>query len=246
MDLKDRILHLLDKYTDNKGRIDCTKAIAVAKRLKIEPSFVGKVASEFGIRIKNCELGQFGDKRIDSFDKKTYEALTVLADNNRIKCEDCWKVANRFGMVKVRSSIKNSNLEVIHCQLNCFKNKERPRLKAEVELFLKSKATKDKINDKAFEILKAVIELKNLKDTSCRLGVDEEVIIETIEKINKVFNAVCVKIEKDGRVTVYPLAGEILSKFEKLKKDIENFSKKRFVEIFYGDRKYKDIDKYYS
>ncbi len=43
-----------------KKRIPCVKALALAKRLKVKPTEIGKVANELGIKITDCQLGCFG------------------------------------------------------------------------------------------------------------------------------------------------------------------------------------------
>jgi len=44
-------------------KLPCAKALALAKRLKVKPIEIGKVANELGIKITNCQLGCFGIKK---------------------------------------------------------------------------------------------------------------------------------------------------------------------------------------
>ncbi len=41
-------------------RIPCVEALALAKRLKVKPIEIGKVANNLGIEITDCQLGCFG------------------------------------------------------------------------------------------------------------------------------------------------------------------------------------------
>ncbi|MBU4032906.1 MAG: hypothetical protein KKH41_00245 [Candidatus Thermoplasmatota archaeon] len=41
------------------GKIDCARALAIAKELKVPPRDVGKAIDGLGIRICNCQLGCF-------------------------------------------------------------------------------------------------------------------------------------------------------------------------------------------
>jgi hypothetical protein len=43
-----------------EGRIECRDALAVATRLGVPPSQVGRVCDRDGIKIANCQLGCFG------------------------------------------------------------------------------------------------------------------------------------------------------------------------------------------
>ncbi len=44
-------------------KLPCIKALALAKRLKVQPIEIGKAANELGIKITNCQLGCFGRRR---------------------------------------------------------------------------------------------------------------------------------------------------------------------------------------
>ena len=57
--IKDEVL----KVAENK-RLPCAKALALAKRLKVNHLEIGKVANELGIKITDCQLGCFGIKRV--------------------------------------------------------------------------------------------------------------------------------------------------------------------------------------
>ena len=55
--IKDEVL----KVAENK-RLPCVKALALAKRLKVKPIEIGKVANKLGIKIIDCQLGCFGKR----------------------------------------------------------------------------------------------------------------------------------------------------------------------------------------
>ena len=43
-----------------KGRIECARALAVARRLKVEPRRVGEACNAERIKVVRCQLGCFG------------------------------------------------------------------------------------------------------------------------------------------------------------------------------------------
>jgi hypothetical protein len=43
-----------------EDRIDCRDALAIAARLGVPPSQIGRVCNREGIKIANCQLGCFG------------------------------------------------------------------------------------------------------------------------------------------------------------------------------------------
>jgi hypothetical protein len=53
-ELQDEIMN-----ASKDGDINCTQALAIAKKLKIPPKEVGAKIDELGIKIHNCQLGCF-------------------------------------------------------------------------------------------------------------------------------------------------------------------------------------------
>ncbi len=53
--IKDELLKIA-----KEKRIPCVEALALAKRLKVKPIEIGKIANELGIKIIDCQLGCFG------------------------------------------------------------------------------------------------------------------------------------------------------------------------------------------
>lgn len=41
------------------GRINCARALGIARKLKIPPGEVGAMIDELGMRVSNCQLGCF-------------------------------------------------------------------------------------------------------------------------------------------------------------------------------------------
>lgn len=53
------ILEALRQHV-REDRIDCRDALAIAARLGVPPSQVGRICNRDGIKIANCQLGCFG------------------------------------------------------------------------------------------------------------------------------------------------------------------------------------------
>ncbi len=47
------------KNVDGKLKISCTSALALAEKLNMLPSKIGKMCDELGIKISACQLGCF-------------------------------------------------------------------------------------------------------------------------------------------------------------------------------------------
>ncbi len=243
MDVSERIEEMLERYADERGRVSCAKAMAVAKRLGVEPMFVGRVASSAGFRISDCELAQFGSKKVGAFDEETYRALKALADdNNKITCKNAWLVAGRFGLNRVRSTIKNSELDVVYCQLGCFRQKKRPRLKVKTKVWVENKGIGMVFGKGKLEILQLIERYGSISAVAKHLGVSYKKVwnhIQILENNMDKKYVITSKGRSSGGSELTPEAYELISKFKQLQNEVEEFANRRFVELFYEDRKYR-------
>ncbi len=244
-DASRQIEKLLEKYADERGRVSCVKAMAVARRAGVEPMFVGKVASSAGFRISDCELAQFGSKDIGEFDKETYEALKVFADENgKITCRNAWVVAKKFGLKKVRSTIKNSDLDVVYCQLGCFRRKKRPRLKVKTKVWVENRGIGMVFGKGKLEVLQLIDRYGSISAVAKHLGVSYKKVWNHIQifenNMNKKY-VITSKGRNSGGSELTKEAHELIDKFKQLQNEVEEFANRRFVELFYEDRKYRKV-----
>ena len=243
-DVRSRIEDLLEKYADERGRVSCVKAMAIARKMGVEPMFVGRVASSTGFRITECELAQFGSKRVGELDKEAYEALKVLADENgKITCKNAWNLAERFGLKRIRSAIKNSELDVVYCQLGCFRRKKRPRLKIKTKVWIENKGIGMVFGKGKLEILKLIDRYGSISAVAKHLGVSYKKVWNHIQILENNMNRKYVITSKgrgSGGSELTQEAYDLINRFEQLSKEVEEYANRRFVELFYEDRKYRE------
>ena len=120
----DNTAQILKRYLNDDGKINCLDAFKLAKELNINPNKVAKLTKEHNIKIDNCELGvfgnhEFGEKRDDIYEKLSQE----VNDKKQVNCKVAWKVAKEFSLNKVGSTTKKSDIEVVYCQLGCFRTR---------------------------------------------------------------------------------------------------------------------------
>jgi len=48
-----------------EGRLACKDALQIAEELDVKPIVVGRAANELGIKLVNCQLGCFGQKKAE-------------------------------------------------------------------------------------------------------------------------------------------------------------------------------------
>ncbi len=238
---RNEVVELLNKYSDESGRVECRKALAISKRLGLDPVVIGRIATEDGYRISQCELGQFGKRKIGNFDSKTYELLKKHSfDDGKITCANAYAVAQKVGLFKVRSTVKKSDLDVVDCQLGCFTEKKKARLRLMLDFSVKSKNSGKTLSLEDLKLLRLIKEKRSLCEVVSLTGENFETLLEKIKTIERSLGITCLKSSYDcsEKAQLTDEALVFLKKFEKLQQEIERLAIKKFKELFYGDRVY--------
>ncbi|MDA3907666.1 MAG: ModE family transcriptional regulator [Sulfurimonas sp.] len=120
----DNIPKILKKYLNKDGIINCLDAFKLARELKIDPSEIAELTKKYSIKIDNCELGVFGSNDFGELRDDIYKKLSSKANpEKKVECSAAWEVAQEFSLKKVGSTTKKSDIEVIYCQLGCFRTR---------------------------------------------------------------------------------------------------------------------------
>lgn len=110
---------------DEAGKLSCLKAFKVARMIGRKPKEMSGITKSMGIKITNCELGVFGKLKFKDPDMSIYNKLKQnYMGHKRLECKVLWDEAQNSTLKKVGSTVKNSDLEVVHCQLGCFREKK--------------------------------------------------------------------------------------------------------------------------
>jgi hypothetical protein len=117
-------IEIISKYLDENGKLPCIKAFAVAKKLGVEPIEIGAITKALGLKVTNCELGVFGDLEFLDKNEEIYSQLFPMANESKqIECKVLWDEAKKTSLKIVGSTVKNSDIEVVYCQLGCFRTR---------------------------------------------------------------------------------------------------------------------------
>ncbi len=116
---------IFKQYLNENSKINCLDGFKLAKKLNVNPIEIANICKKENIKIDTCELGVFGTRNFIEKNEEIYEQLKDIADNeNRVPCVDAWKLAQSHSLNKVGSTTKKSDIEVIDCQLGCFRKRE--------------------------------------------------------------------------------------------------------------------------
>ncbi len=116
---------LLLTTLDEEGKLSCLKAFKVARLIGKHPKEMSSITKSMGIKITNCELGVFGKLKFQDPNIETYNRLKQnYMGNKTLECKVLWDEAQKSTLKIVGSTVKNSDIEVVHCQLGCFRKKK--------------------------------------------------------------------------------------------------------------------------
>ncbi|PPK58804.1 ModE family transcriptional regulator [Malaciobacter marinus] len=110
---------------DEDGKLSCLKAFKVARLIGKKPKEMSAITKSLGIKITNCELGVFGKLKFHDPYIEVYNRLKQnYMGHKELGCKVLWEEAQKSTLRTVGSTVKNSDIEVTHCQLGCFREKK--------------------------------------------------------------------------------------------------------------------------
>ena len=115
---------LLLTNLDEEGKLSCLKAFKVARLIGRKPIEMDAITKSMGIEITNCELGVFGKLKFEDPSAVIYNRLKQnYMGHETLECKVLWDEAKRSKLKTVGATVKNSDIQVSHCQLGCFRKR---------------------------------------------------------------------------------------------------------------------------
>lgn len=109
---------------DEDGKLSCLKAFKVARLIGRKPKEMSGITKSLGLKITNCELGVFGKLKFKDPNMAVYNKLKENYNGSkRIECKILWDEAQNSSLKTVGSTAKGTDIDVVHCQLGCFREK---------------------------------------------------------------------------------------------------------------------------
>lgn len=113
---------------DGDGRLTCLKAFKVARLIGLKPLDMSDACKSIGIKISNCELGVFGKIQFKKAEDTIYSKISQnFTQDKDVSCKTLWYIAQQSSLRRVGSTVKNTDVEVTHCQLGCFRERKGHR-----------------------------------------------------------------------------------------------------------------------
>jgi hypothetical protein len=128
----EKIREMMAIYPE-KGKLPCAVAHFIAAYLSIDPIEVGRVATQTGVRLYECQLGLFGYGRKGKseykitgrkveVEKDVLDLIKAHVINGRISCARLWEIADSQGIIRAEAgnAADGLGIKVSPCQLGAF------------------------------------------------------------------------------------------------------------------------------
>ena len=111
------------------GEVTCRDAHQIATDFRVAPAEVGATIDLLEKRIKHCQMGLFGYRNQGKIVEPAAEVTPLLAQalerdacERKISCEQCWEIADAFGIKRflVARACEKLGLKIKPCQLGAF------------------------------------------------------------------------------------------------------------------------------
>ncbi|WP_320033767.1 ModE family transcriptional regulator [Campylobacterota bacterium DY0563] len=113
---------------DNDGKLSCLKAFKVSRLIGLKPIDMSDACKSIGVKITNCELGVFGKIKFQDPETAIYSKIKQnFTQDKDVSCRTLWYIAQESSLRRVGNTVKNSDIEVTHCQLGCFRERKGKR-----------------------------------------------------------------------------------------------------------------------
>lgn len=236
-EIRAQIEDLIEKLKNEKGKLDCGTAFKIAAKLGCDVGAVGRTASDIGVRIDACELGQFGKLPLEFGSALTYRDLKgKLDERGRIFCTDAREAARGAGLKKIRSTLRDYNIDVKYCQLGCFKEKKGKKMIVKTKTWIENAEGELLFGKGKTEVLEVIAETGSISKAAEILGMNYKKCWTHLQILAKNLDEELVNTKQGGGesagTTLNPRAYELINAYKQLQRDIEDFANKRFKELF--------------
>jgi len=116
-----------------KGKLPCAVAHYIAAYLTLDPIEVGRVATQDGTRLYQCQLGLFGYGRKGKseykitgrkveVDQEVLDLIKAHVTDGRVSCARLWEIADSKGIIRAEAgnAADALGIKVTPCQLGAF------------------------------------------------------------------------------------------------------------------------------
>ncbi|QKG30091.1 winged helix-turn-helix domain-containing protein [Campylobacter sp. RM16187] len=229
--------NLINDLLNSNGRLDCGSAFKISAKTNTPIEEVGKIATDIGVKIDNCELGQFGKLDCDSGSVEVLSKLEPFLDEKRrIFCADGRNAAQGVGLKKIRSTLKDYKIDVKYCKLGCFKEKKGKKMVVKTKTWIENAEGELIFGKGKTEVLEVIAQVGSISKAAEILGMNYKKCWNHLQILQKNMKEDLVNTKQGGGdnagTTLNERAYELINAYKQLQADIEEYANKRFKELF--------------
>ncbi|AJC85876.1 ModE repressor domain protein [Campylobacter sp. RM16704] len=233
----------IQKNLDENNKLPCKKALEILKQYP-KDKFL-KAIKELEIKISDCELGQFGKLSKNIAKSEILENLeTKLDQKRRINCKDALKCSKDFNMADIRATLKTYKIDVKYCELGCFEEKKGKKFNIKSKIWIENPDGELLFGKGKTDILELVGECGSISQAAKQLGINYKkawLYVQDLETNMKEELLIAKKGRgSDSGSKLTPRAYELIKNFKILQEDVEEYTNKRFKELFFKKNQKKD------
>ncbi len=232
---------LIKKNLNEQGKLTCKDAYKVSAISKVHINKIGEIAKSMGVRISDCELGQFGKLDKSQWSDKAKENLKKIVDKyKRVTCKQAREAAKGVGFKKIRGALKKEDIDVLYCELGCFTQKKGRKLKIKTKTWIEDGESNLLFGKGKTEVLELIDKTGSISGASKELGMNYKKTWTHIKILENNFHHVMVESKQGGSgsggTVLTDVARETIEKYRQLEQEINDFANERFKELFLKPR----------
>ncbi len=228
---------IIQPYLSSDGKLSCEKACQIAKEHKLTLQDIGKIAQSESIRISDCLLGQFGSLEKGEFDEDIYEILQEITQNlERISCADAMKIGKKMGFDILRGTLLNSGVDVVYCELGCFRERRKTKLYLKTKNWIENKDGALVFSKGKISILELIDQYGSISQAAKEMGMSYKKAWRHIQLLQEhledkiLITQKGAGIQRGTRLT--PIAREFIDHYHKMHERITQYADEQFKELF--------------
>ncbi|MCR6593985.1 winged helix-turn-helix domain-containing protein [Campylobacter insulaenigrae] len=232
----EKLIEKIKKKLDKDQKLPCKEALQIIKEYT-EEDFQQAIL-KLGIKISDCELGQFGTLRKGFSKHEIFEVLEPFLDHkNCLECKQALESTQDFDMSEVRSTLKDYQINIKHCELGCFKEKKGKKFNIKSKIWIENPEGKLLFGKGKTDILELIGEYGSIAKAAKILNINYKKAWFYIQDLETNMKEELI-IAKKGRGSesgskLTPRAHELIKNYKILQQEVEEFTNKRFKELFF-------------
>ncbi len=236
----EKLIEEIKQNLDENHRLSCKEALKIIKKYTKED--FKQAISKLGVKISDCELGQFGALRRSFSKHEIFERLEPLLDHkNCLECKCVLEYTQDCDMSEVRATLKDYQIDVKYCELGCFKEKKRKQFNVKSKIWIENPEGKLLFGKGKTDILELIGEYGSIAKAAKILNINYKKAWFYIQDLEINMGEELI-IAKKGRGSesgskLTPRAYELIKNYKILQQDVEEFTNKRFKELFFKKNK---------